>query len=135
MFLLSEQTIDPAALRARLACPQAGALSVFEGWVRNQDGGRPVASLEYEAAAELCDAEGGRIMAEAQNRFALLDAVVVHRTGHLLVGDLAVWIGVTASHRDAAFAACRFLIEEIKQRLPVWKKEHYADGRAGWIGI
>lgn len=135
MFLLTTKTIDPAALRARLARPDAGALSVFEGWVRDHDGSRSVASLEYEAAEELCLAEAGRLLAEARTRFAILDAVIVHRIGHLRIGELAVWIGVTASHRDAAFAACRFLIEEIKQRLPVWKKEHYADGQAGWIGI
>lgn len=134
MFQLTDRPIDMAPLRARLARPDAGALSVFEGWVRNHHEGRPVASLEYEAAPALCVAEAERLLGELRSRFEILDAVVVHRVGHLHIGDLAVWIGVTAAHRDAAFAGCRFLIEEIKQRLPIWKKEHAEDGRAGWIG-
>lgn len=71
---------------------------------------------------------------EARAKCEILDAVIVHRVGHLQVGDLAVWIGVTAAHRNAAFTACRFLIEELNQRLPVWKKERYTNGQAGWIG-
>ena len=114
--------------------PDAGALCIFEGWVRNNHQGRAVLSLEYEAATELCQSEGDRLLADARGQFDILDAVVVHRTGHLHVGDVAVWIGVASGHRDTAFAACRFLIEEIKVRLPIWKKEHYAQGDATWIG-
>ena len=134
MFILSEQPLDPAALRQRLQRPDAGALTVFEGWVRNNHQGRTVLSLEYEAAPELCQSEGGRLLADTLARFDVLDALVAHRTGHLAIGDLAVWIGVASGHRDTAFAACRFLIEEIKVRLPIWKKEHYAGGDTIWIG-
>lgn len=135
MFLLSHEPLDPVALRARMARPDAGALSVFEGWVRDHHEGRPVASLEYEAAETFCRAEAERLLAEAREKFPVLDAVIAHRVGPLRVGDLAVWIGVSAAHRDAAFAGCRHLIEDLKQRLPIWKKEHYADGAAGWIGV
>ena len=134
MFILSEKPLDPAALRERLHRPDAGALTVFEGWVRNNHQGRAVLSLEYEAAPELCQSEGDRLLADARARFDILDALVAHRTGHLRIGDIAVWIGVASGHRDAAFAACRFLIEEVKVRLPIWKKEHYAGGDTTWIG-
>ena len=66
-------------------------------------------------------------------RFAILDARCVHRVGSLAIGDLAVWVGVIAAHRDAAFAACRFIIDEVKSRVPIWKNEHYADGESGWL--
>ncbi|MFO1491765.1 MAG: molybdenum cofactor biosynthesis protein MoaE [Kiritimatiellia bacterium] len=134
MFLLSSEALDPAALRQRLQRPDAGALTVFEGWVRNHHQGLAVLSLEYEAAPELCQSEGDRLLADARAQFDILDVLVAHRTGHLAIGDIAVWIGVASGHRDTAFAACRFLIDEIKVRLPIWKKEHYARGGATWIG-
>jgi molybdopterin synthase catalytic subunit len=133
LFRISEQPLDLAVLRAELTDPRAGAFVAFEGWVRNLNEGRPVLSLEYEAYAELAEREGGRILAEARTKFALLDAVCVHRTGHLQLGDLAVWTGVTAPHRAAAFDACRYVIDEVKARVPIWKKEHYTDGATQWI--
>lgn len=135
MFDLTDSPIDTAALRRRLQSPGAGALAVFEGWVRNHHEGREVARLEYECEPNLCRAEADRILAEARRRFDLLDLAVVHRVGSLAIGDTAVWIGVASAHRDAAFAACRFLIEELKARLPVWKKEHYREQPARWIGM
>lgn len=134
LFLLSSDPLDPAALRRTMQRPDAGALTVFEGWVRNHHQGRAVLSLEYEAAPELCQSEGDRLLADTRAQFDILDAAVVHRTGHLNLGDIAVWIGVASGHRETAFAACRFLIEEIKVRLPIWKKEHYAGGDTTWIG-
>ena len=77
--------------------------------------------------------EGDRIVAEAFARFPIAKACCVHRLGVLDIGDLAVWVGVTAAHRDAAFAACRYIIDEVKTRVPIWKKEHYAEGDSGWI--
>jgi len=105
----------------------------FEGWVRARNDGREVRALEYEAYAPLAEKEGARILAEAKARFDLLDALCVHRTGQLALGDLAVWVGVTAEHRGTSFEACRYLIDELKARLPVWKKEHYAEGPTAWI--
>jgi molybdopterin synthase catalytic subunit len=105
----------------------------FEGWVRNRNEGQPVLSLEYEAYALLAVTEGERILAEARERFALSGAAGVHRVGHLQLGELAVWVGVTAEHRGAAFDACRYIIDEAKSRLPIWKKEHYASGTTAWI--
>jgi molybdopterin synthase catalytic subunit len=132
-FKISSAPLDPAALKNTLVDARAGACVTFEGWVRNRNDGQPVHSLEYEAYAALAEKEGSRIIAEAREKFAVLEIVCVHRTGHLALGDLAVWVGVTAEHRDGAFAACRYLIDEIKARVPIWKKEHYADGASAWI--
>lgn len=90
-------------------------------------------SLEYEAYRPLAEKEGERILEEARTKFTLLGAACVHRVGHLRLGEAAVWVGVTAEHRGAAFEACRYIIDEAKARLPIWKKEHYADGVTAWI--
>jgi molybdopterin synthase catalytic subunit len=132
-FRLSTTPIDPAALQHALADVRAGACVTFEGWVRNRNEGQPVNSLEYEAYPVLAEKEGARILAEAQERFALLAAACVHRVGHLPLGEMAVWVGVTAEHRGAAFEACRYIIDEAKARVPIWKKEHYASGATAWI--
>lgn len=132
-FRISDTPLDPGALASTLTDECAGACVTFEGWVRNRNEGQPVRSLEYEAYALLADKEGARILAEARAKFSLLDAVCVHRVGHLQLGDLAVWVGVTAEHRGAAFDACRYLIDETKARVPIWKKEHYASGATAWI--
>ena len=89
--------------------------------------------LDYQAFAPLAVSEGEKILAEAGSRFALRAASAVHRTGRLAIGDMAVWVGVSADHRDAAFDACRWIIDEIKTRVPIWKNEHYADGESGWL--
>jgi len=134
MFELFSTPLDPAALRASLAQPDAGALVVFEGRVRNHNAGRPVTSLTYDAAADLCGKEAAKILEEARQQFDVLGLRVAHRTGDLAVGELAVWVGVTAAHRDAAFAACRYIIDQLKSRLPIWKKEFHPSGDAHWIG-
>jgi molybdopterin synthase catalytic subunit len=132
-FLLTDAPIDPPALMAGLADPGDGACATFEGRVRNENGGRSVLSLEYEAFAPLAEKEGARILAEAAGKFRINGAVCVHRTGHLELGEIAVWVAVTAGHRGPAFEACRYIIDEAKARVPIWKKEHYADGASEWI--
>lgn len=132
-FAISATPIEPAGLQRVLDDVRAGAGVTFEGRVRDRNDGRSVRSLEYEAYVPLAESEGARILAEARGRFALLRAVAVHRTGHLQLGELAVWVGVTAEHRGAAFEACRYIIDEAKARLPIWKKEHYTDGATAWI--
>jgi molybdopterin synthase catalytic subunit len=133
VFKLSPDPFDIDSLRRELAHPRAGAFATFEGWVRDHNSGQPVVSLEYEAFAALAEKEGGRIFAEVREKFPVLGAICVHRTGRLHVGELAVWIGVTAEHRAAAFDACRYIIDEAKARVPIWKKEHYAGGASAWI--
>ena len=119
-FLIAESPPDLDALRRELVQARAGALATFEGWVRDESDGRPVVGLEYEVYAELAEKEGGRILAEARERFAIVDAACVHRSGRLAVGELAVWVGVSAAHRGAAFDACRYVIDEVKRRVPIW---------------
>lgn len=133
MFRLSAESFDPAALQRTLGDQRAGACVTFEGWVRDRNEGQPVGSLEYEAYGPLAVKEGERILAEAHGKFPILGAVCIHRVGHLQLGDLAVWVGVTAEHRGAAFDACRYIIDEAKARVPIWKKEHYASGTTAWI--
>lgn len=133
MFRIANEPLDPVALKALLADPHAGAGVTFEGWVRNHNEGKPVEALDYEAYAQLAETEGARILAEAREKFAVTHAVCRHRVGALRIGDLAVWVGVSAAHRGAAFDACRYIIDEVKARVPVWKKEHYAGGASEWI--
>jgi len=133
MFRLAREPLDPAALRQTLLDPRAGACATFEGLVRDHNDGKNVRSLEYEAYGDLAQHEGERILTEAREKFAILTAVCVHCTGHLRPGEPAVWVGVSAAHRDAAFAACRYIIDECKARVPIWKKEHYADGASAWL--
>lgn len=122
MIAITDQSIDSSKLKRDLLQGESGALVVFEGWVRNHNDGRSVESLEYEAYESLCIKEGQRIIHEAKNRFEINEVVCVHRTGHLQIGDTAVWIGATAAHRGEAFKACQYVIDEIKLRLPIWKK-------------
>lgn len=133
MFEITPDPIDPAACRHALEHPSAGGFVAFEGWVRDHNDGRAVTSLEYEAYAALAEKEGARILDEARRRFAVERVGAVHRTGRLAIGELAVWVGASAAHRDAAFAACRYVIDELKHRVPIWKREHYADGTEEWV--
>jgi len=132
-FVLSPEPIDIDALKAELGDASAGACVTFEGWVRNENEGRSVTRLDYEGYEAVATKEGEKVLAEAREKFGLARAVCVHRVGSLAIGDLAVWVGVSAGHRGEAFNACRYIIDEIKHRLPIWKKEHYAEGDSGWI--
>jgi len=132
-FELSSVVVDLAEQRDRLRHPASGGFCAFEGWVRNSNEGREVDGLSYEAYVDLAIAEGERIVAEAIARYGVTDARCVHRTGDLKIGDMAVWVGASAPHRDEAFRACRYIIDEIKHRLPIWKKEHYVTGESDWV--
>ena len=132
-FDITDQDIDVDALQLKLENDRAGAYAAFQGWVRNHNEGRAVESLEYEAYGPIAVSEGERVLAEALQRFNLLKVAAVHRVGHLEIGDCAVCVGVSAAHRGDAFDGCRYVIDELKSRLPIWKKEHYAGGDSGWI--
>ena len=133
MFSIGLEPIDRDKLAELLAHSAAGAYVSFEGWVRDHNAGKAVASLEYQIYEELALKEGVKILLEAKEKFEIIDAHCFHRYGHLGLNDLAIWIGVTASHRQAAYLASKFIIDEIKHRLPVWKKEHYVNGEAKWV--
>jgi molybdopterin synthase catalytic subunit len=132
-FTFSRTPLDVSALRTALADPACGGYAAFEGWVRDHNEGQRVRHLEYEAYEALAVREAERIIAEAGARFGVAHAACAHRVGDLEVGELAVWVGVSAAHRDEAFRACRYIIDEIKHRLPIWKKEHYVGGDSGWV--
>ena len=133
LFTLSAAPIDPAPLEAELRSPAAGAVVTFIGRVRNHSQGREVLRLEYEGAEALARHQFDELAREARAAYDVHEIGCTHRVGALEIGDIAVWIGVSAAHRAAAFDACRFLIDELKRRLPIWKKEYYADGDSGWI--
>ena len=132
-FRISDTPIDAASLQADLRDARAGACASFEGWVRDHNDGRAVDGLRYEAYVALAENEGAAILSEALQRFELIGAACVHRVGDLAIGDLAVWVGASAAHRGPAFDACRWIIDEVKRRVPIWKNEHYADGESGWL--
>lgn len=130
---ITDQAIEPEHLRDSLMDAAAGAFVGFEGWIRNHNEGQDVSRLEYEVYEPLAVKEGRKIIEEAMQKFPLLHAHCVHRCGLLEIGECAVWVGVTSAHRDEAFAACRYIIDQVKVRLPIWKKEHYAEGHSGWV--
>jgi molybdopterin/thiamine biosynthesis adenylyltransferase/molybdopterin synthase catalytic subunit/rhodanese-related sulfurtransferase len=132
-FFFSSSALRPEDYRAALGDPAAGGYSSFEGWVRNHNEGLAVTRLEYEAFEALAIKEGERIVTEAIERFGVINAACVHRVGSLAIGEMAVWVGVSSRHRAEAFAACRYIIDEVKHRVPIWKKEHYVTGDSGWV--
>ena len=115
--------------------PNAGGFVTFEGRVRNTNEGRPVSTLEYEALPAVAINEGTALIEEASRKFGLIWAHAIHRVGKLELGEVAVWIGCGAPHRKEAFQACEYIIDELKHRLPIWKKEHYVDGPAEWVNL
>lgn len=133
LFTLTGQPIDAKALAATMADAGAGAYVSFEGWVRDVHEGEAVTSLEYDVFAELAVSEGTRILQDAIKTFGLTGARAVHRSGSLGVGECAVWVGVTARHRAAAFDACRHIMDTIKENLPIWKKEYVPGKDAHWV--
>jgi molybdopterin synthase catalytic subunit len=133
VLTITDTAINPDELRRQLFDPAAGGFCSFEGWVRNLNEGQTVLRLEYEAYEPLAVSEGRKVLLEAQEKFPHLQALCVHRSGLLEIGECAVWVGVSSPHRDEAFQACRYIIDEVKTRLPIWKKEHYVDGNSGWV--
>ena len=132
-FRFTASAIDTGNARRELLDLGAGGYVSFEGWVRDYNEGQEVTRLEYEAFQELAVKEGERILAEALRRFPVKHALCIHRIGALDLSDMAVWVGVSSAHRGEAFDACRFIIDEVKHRVPIWKKEHYRNGDSGWV--
>lgn len=132
-FSLSAEPLSPVLLSRVLSDTAAGAFVSFEGWVRNHNRGKTVVALEYEVYQALALKEGERIVAEAIAKFGLIGAGACHRYGLLGLGEIAVWVGATAPHRRQAFAGAAYIIDEIKHRLPIWKKEYYATGSTAWV--
>ena len=132
MRFVTSEPIDQTALLASVQAPERGGVASFLGLVRNHHEGRPVLRLEYSAYGEMAEAECGRIVAEAEARWRVAVALR-HRVGSLAIGDTAVAVVAASAHREEAFSACRYVIEEVKRRVPVWKREFYADGTVAWV--
>lgn len=132
-FRISQTAVDVDALKKEMADPRSGGFVSFEGWVRNRNEGKDVTHLEYQSYEALAVKEGEKVIAEALQRYDVIDALVEHRVGDLQIGEVAVVVHVTSIHRGPAFEACEYIIDELKVRVPVWKKEHYTDGDSGWI--
>ncbi len=132
MSFLTSQPIDAQQLVASLHAPDEGAVVTFVGLVRDHHAGREVALLEYSAYGEMAERIAGEIVAEARAKWDVRVAMA-HRLGTLAVGDTAVVVAVAAHHRGAAFEACRWLIDALKSRVPIWKRERYGDGSEAWV--
>ena len=133
MAFLTDTPLDLAELMAQVAAPDRGGIAAFVGTVRDHHQGRSVLELEYSAYAAMAEAECGRIVEETERKWPVRVGLR-HRIGVLAIGDDAVAIAVAGAHRDEAFAACRHVIEEVKRRVPIWKRERYADGAVEWVG-
>jgi molybdopterin synthase catalytic subunit len=133
MFRVTNQPLDLDELVLHVSDPEAGAIATFIGTTRNNNEGRKVIALDYEAYPEMAEKELARIGADAGKQWPLCRMAIVHRLGPVQIGEASVMIAVSSAHRDAAFAASRFAIEEIKKTVPIWKKEVYEGGEV-WIG-
>jgi molybdopterin synthase catalytic subunit len=133
MFRLTDKPLNLAELIEFVTDPEAGAIATFIGTTRNNNDGRKVIALDYEAYPEMAQKELARVGKEAKNKWPICRMAIVHRIGPVQITEPSVMIAVSAAHREAAFVACRFAIEEIKQTVPIWKKEVYEGGEI-WIG-
>jgi len=133
MFKIVDHAIDAAAVTAAVADPKTGATVTFIGTTRDHNDGRAVTRLEYEAYPEMALAEMRKIAAVAKQRWPVTAVAIVHRIGVVPIGEASVVIAVSAGHRVAAFEACHFAIDRLKEVVPIWKKEHF-DGGEVWIG-
>jgi len=130
--VLSRDPIVLERLISQVSAPERGGIAMFLGTVRDHHAGRRVVQLEYSAYDAMAERQCAAIVSEAETRWPVRVAVE-HRLGTLAIGDVAVAIVVVGGHRDEAFAACRYMIEELKSRVPIWKREAYADGSEAWV--
>jgi molybdopterin synthase catalytic subunit len=133
MFRVTDKPIDLKELVDYVSDPEAGAIASFIGTTRNNNEGRKVIGLDYDGYSEMAEKELARIGEDAKTKWPICRMAIIHRLGPVRITEASVIIVVSAGHRDAAFAACRFAIEEIKKTVPIWKKEVYEGGEI-WIG-
>jgi molybdopterin synthase catalytic subunit len=133
MIVLTHEPIDPASVLSRVAASDAGAVLLFLGTTREYTRGRRTESLDYECYAVMAEKKLRELAQEAHRRWPILKTCIVHRLGHLEIGQASIAIAVSSPHRQDAFAAGQWLIDTIKQEVPIWKKENWADGTAEWV--
>lgn len=133
MIELTRDKIDPAALVARVSSPQAGAVVLFLGTVREMTAGRQTVALDYECYPQMAERVLRELEAEARRRWPLVDVAIVHRLGRLELGEASVAVAVSTPHRQEAFEAGQWLIDTLKSSVPIWKQENWADGTRQWV--
>jgi molybdopterin synthase catalytic subunit len=133
MVLLTDKPIDTAVILAEVASREAGAVILFLGTTRELTHGRRTASLDYECYHEMAQKKLAELETEARRRWPLIGCSIIHRLGHLELGEASIAIAVSSPHRHDAFAAGQWLIDTIKQDVPIWKQENWADGTSEWV--
>jgi molybdopterin synthase catalytic subunit len=133
MVALTNQLIDSAALLAHVGSPQAGAVVLFLGTVREMTGERRTVALNYECYPQMAEKKLAELEAEARRRWPLIECAIVHRLGHLDLGEASVAVAVSTPHRQDAFEAGKWLIDTLKEVVPIWKQENWADGTTEWV--
>lgn len=133
MFYITNENINDFKANSGPEIDTVGGIVSFQGTVRNHNEGHKVKSLEYESYTEMANKVGEKIVADAKEKFDIVDAVCVHRVGHLAIGDTAVWVYAFSHHRREAFEACQYIIDTVKDVVPIWKKEHYVDKDPEWV--
>ena len=133
MIQLTHDEIDTSAALQAAASPEAGAVVLFLGTVRRFTDGRENESLEYECYPQMAEKKLAELETEAREKWPLVNVVIIHRLGHLAVGQTSVVIAVGSGHRQPAFEAGRWLIDRTKEIVPIWKKENYTDGTSNWV--
>ena len=133
MFRVTTEPLDVQQVHNLVKSPADGAVVTFDGIVRNNFGGREVRYLAYEAYAAMAEKKMAEIAAEVQNKFAVGNIAMVHRVGRLEIGESSILIAIAAPHRQPAFEACAYAMDRVKEEVPVWKKEFFADGESHWV--
>jgi molybdopterin synthase catalytic subunit len=133
MIELTREEIDYTALTERVRSPQSGAVILFLGTVREMTDGRQTVALEYDAYPEMAKMKLAELEAETREQWPVEEIAIVHRLGRLELGDISVAIALSSPHRRQAFEAGQFLIDELKVRVPIWKKENWSDGGTEWV--
>lgn len=133
MIRLTHEELNYAALTEAVRSRNAGAVLLFLGTVRELTAGRETQALDYEAYAEMAQAKLEEVAAEAREKWPVIEVGIEHRLGHLEVGDISVAVAVSCPHRAQAFEAGRYLIDQLKERVPIWKKENWSDGSTEWV--
>lgn len=133
MIELTNSPIDSAELLRKVGSAQAGAVVLFLGTVREMTGDRRTIALDYECYPEMAERQLKELETQARARWPIVECAIVHRLGHLELGEASVAVAVSTPHRDASFEAAKWLIDTLKQVAPIWKKENWADGATEWV--
>ncbi len=133
MIELTHDPIDYTALTEQVRSEQAGAVVLFLGTVREMTDGKKTVALDYEAFPQMAEAKLAELLVEARGRWPIINAAIAHRLGRLELGDVSVAVAVSTPHRQHAFEAGQYLIDRLKEIVPIWKKENWADGTTEWV--